>query len=290
MKRILIATDLSTRSDRALRRAVLLARETGAALSLLHAIDDDQPPHMLDAQVTASGDLLDRTAETIRDTDGVAADFTVAAGAAFETIARTADEVGADMVVIGPHRRHFLDSFIGTTAERIIRRSGVPVLLANAVPSAAYRRALVAVDFDDTSRAAISDLSRLDLLGGTDITALHVFDAPAIGMMQRAMESADAIDHYVTGEKGQAETDMRLFLAQTGLSTVRPLLKPNRGSPSGVILDSAREEGADLIVVGTNQRKGFERLLIGSVAQGVLVNADCDVLVVPVPGNSGVDP
>ena len=48
MDRLLLATDFSTRSDRALRRAALIADKSGAAITLLHVIDDDQPKYLIE--------------------------------------------------------------------------------------------------------------------------------------------------------------------------------------------------------------------------------------------------
>jgi nucleotide-binding universal stress UspA family protein len=53
------------------------------------------------------------------------------------------------------------------------------------------------------------------------------------------------------------------------------------GDPARVIAEQAKESGADLIVVGNNHKNILERLLFGSVSDGVAHRADCDVLVVP---------
>jgi nucleotide-binding universal stress UspA family protein len=60
------------------------------------------------------------------------------------------------------------------------------------------------------------------------------------------------------------------------------MLSPLKGLASAAISACASEQEADLIVLGTNQRKGLERFLLGSVAQGVLLDATQDVLIVPV--------
>ena len=69
MKQIAVATDFSTRSDRALRRAVLLARQRGAALALIHVVDDDQPEYLIKSQRRAAEELLEQTAATIGRVD-----------------------------------------------------------------------------------------------------------------------------------------------------------------------------------------------------------------------------
>ena len=281
MKRILVATDFSTRSDRAVLRAVLIARQSGADLTLLHVVDDDQPAYLIDAQRRAALEVLGQGARTIADMDGVATEEVVVTGDAFAGILRAAEEIEPDLVVVGPHRRQLLDAFVGTTAERSIRRSRRPVLMANGVPSGRYDRSLLAVDLDDVSRSALEAARRLGFLERTQPIALHLFDAPAAGMMKRGMEVPAAVDHYVDREEQRASTELHAFLSAAGMQHVKKLLKPAEGSPAGRILASADEQGVDLIVMGTNQRKGLKRFLLGSIAQEVLVDAKQDVLVVP---------
>lgn len=282
MSHILVATDLSTRSDRALRRAVLLAQACNATLTLGHVVDDDQPAYLAEPQRDAAAKLLEETAHTVTSSDHVTATVAVTSGEAFAGILEIADDIDADLIIVGPHRRQLLDSFVGTTAERIIRRSQRPVLMANAMPSALYQRSLLAVDFDDASRTAIDCAQRFGILERTDVIALHLFDAPARGMMKRAMEAQGAIDHYISGQKSEARTKLDDFLSGTELRHARQLLDLDRGSIARPILECAEEQNADLIVMGTNQRKGVERFLLGSVAQNVLLDAECDVLVAPV--------
>jgi len=281
MKRIVAATDFSTRSDRALRRAVLLAVRHEAELTLVNVIDDDQPAYLIDRQREGAVELLAQASRTIEEIDHIAAEFVVKTGEPFAGILQAADEIDSDLVIVGPHRRQFLDTFIGTTAERTIRRSQRPVLMANAMPAGPYRRTLLAVDFDDASRSAVDAVRRFGILDRTETIALHLFDAPAAQMMSRAMEPRAAIDHYVESEERLSRKEFGALLAKAGLHKVEQVLKPHRGSPAADILAVADERDSDLVVVGTNQRKGLVRLLLGSVAQKVLLDSERDVLVVP---------
>lgn len=214
--------------------------------------------------------------------DQIRAEWLITTGDAFTGILQVAEEADPALIIVGPHRRQFLDTFVDTTAERTIRRSRHPILMANAVPSGPYRRSLVAVDFDEASEVAINATSELGIATAGDIIALHLFDAPAIGMMKRAMEVQDAIDHYVSQQEDRARSELTSFLAKCRLDCAQLMLSPLKGSASAAISACAIEQEADLIVLGTNQRKGLERFLLGSVAQGVLLDATQDVLIVPV--------
>lgn len=281
MDRLLLATDFSTRSDRALRRAALIADKSGAAITLLHVIDDDQPKYLIDRHHQAAAMLLEDAVKTIRQFDRVEADMNIMTGDVASSIVQVAEEIDAAMIVVGPYRRKLKNIFIGTTAERTIERSDRPVLMANGMPSGVYERTFLALDLDDASRSAVRAARALGVIEGTVVTAMHAFDAPAAGMMRRAMEVPDAIDHYVAGEEAQARPKVEEFLAELDVRPELLLLRPIEAVPAQSILACAEAENAELVVVGTNRRRGAERLLLRSVATEILRQADCDVLVVP---------
>ena len=71
MQRLLCATDFSERSDRALRRAVLVARAEKAELDLVHVVDDDRPKRLVDHEATDAWALLRQQMATLGSVDGV---------------------------------------------------------------------------------------------------------------------------------------------------------------------------------------------------------------------------
>lgn len=281
MDRILVATDFSTRSDRALRRAILIAKRLGATLSLAHVVDGDQAPAMIEAERAAASSTLSDMARTIEQVDGLSVAAKVTIDDVFPGILAAADEAGAQLIVIGPHRRRLRDIFIGTTAERIVRHSQRPLLVAIQVPSAPYARTILALDFDDASRSAGRAALAMGLFEHMQVVVMHAFDTPARGMMQRSMEVPAAIDDYVAAEGREAAGKLEALVRDLSLPASSHRAAAIRGSPARSILECAQSEGADLIVVGANKRKGFERLLIGSVTEEVLREAERDILIVP---------
>ncbi|MEQ9246878.1 MAG: universal stress protein, partial [Nitratireductor sp.] len=96
-KQILVATDFSTRSDRAIRRATLLAKDIGARLTLVHVVDDDQPRRIVQAERSATDAILEEQARTLQKADGLECDSRLVQGDPFEGIAQAADDRGADL-------------------------------------------------------------------------------------------------------------------------------------------------------------------------------------------------
>ncbi|MGE0776464.1 MAG: universal stress protein, partial [Sphingomonadaceae bacterium] len=108
MSSILVATDFSPRSDRALRRAVLTARQIAANLVLLHALDDDLPETLLSVQRDASEAVLAEMADTIVNADQIECSYRLALGDPFRVLIDTARDMKQDIIVMGPHRRNLL--------------------------------------------------------------------------------------------------------------------------------------------------------------------------------------
>ncbi|MEQ9246073.1 MAG: universal stress protein, partial [Nitratireductor sp.] len=170
---------------------------------------------------------------------------------------------GADLVVIGPHRRQALkDIFIGTTAERTIRNSSRPVLMTNGIPAGSYQHVLIAVDLSECSADAVRALLNLGLERRVAVSVVYVIDSIADG-------------------EADASRKLDSFLASIHFDPIRRIVKPNESLTAATINKAARECTADLLVVGTHGRTGVADLLLGSVAQEVLRTATIDVLAVP---------
>lgn len=281
MKSILVATDFSARSDRATRRAVLLAHTLEASVQLVHVVDDDQPARLVATEQAAAGTILREQSRSLREIDGLDCDYHVVLGDPFEGISRSAQKLGSDLVVIGPHRPQVLkDMFIGTTAERTIRLSSRPILMANAVPAGPYRRALVATDLSQPSGSVFRAVTELGILERQSLSLLHVFDAPESWLRTRGSLGEDQIKAYLASEKARATVDLSKFATDVGLRSADLILEPTKASTGHVINETADKMRADVIVVGTHSRSRLAKAFLGSVANEVLRIATRDVLVV----------
>lgn len=282
MKSILVATDLSERSDRAVRRGVLLARRHGAAMTLVHVIDNDQPERILRSERREVEALLQGQAQSLNDIDGVACTSRVLLDDPFVGLTAEVERCSPDLLLLGPHRRQLVrDIFTGTTAERIIRTSHRPVLMANAVPARDYTHVLVAVDLSDSSAAAVRAMIELDLPTGAAVSVLYAFDPAGATMIGRTAMTLAEIKAYEADEQARAQSELDSFLGPFGFRPMHRLVRVNDIGAANVIRAVAGELSADLVVVGTHGRSGIAKLLLGSVADEVLRRAECDVLAVP---------
>jgi nucleotide-binding universal stress UspA family protein len=285
IQNIMVATDFSERSDRAVRRATLLARHTGASLTLIHVVDDDQPRRLIEAEQESALALLHQQAETLRAADGVDAKTRVVRGTAFGGIVEAARDEAPNLLVIGPHRRQLLrDMFVGTTAERTVRGAPCPVLMANASPVDVYRHVLLSTDLSLGSQRALNIAGSLRLAPQAAQSLLLVFGAPLLHLAMSYTISPDEQAHYVEEERKEAALRLSEFSAKLSIGHFDGVVRHERTTPAGEILAAADEIEADLIVVGTRGASGFTKLILGSVAEEVLRRARLDVLAVP-PGS-----
>ena len=283
MKRIMLATDFSERSDRALRRATLLARRSGATVLVLHVIDDDQPSRVINSERKVAAALLRDLQGTMRSVDGVPCETRVEIADPFVGIAKVAKEECPDLLILGPHRRQTLrDVFVGTTAERTIRSVDCPVLMVNAPPMGSYRHVLIATDLSVAGAEMAKSCIGLDLSTGTT-SFVHVYQAPGERLAMSHTVPVDDWEAYLEEMRKEAESDLANFVKTLGCNSSRQYIRRGLHPPAEEILALAREETVDLVVVGTLGRSGLAKFFLGSVAEAVLRAAERDVLAIP-PG------
>ena len=280
---ILAATDFSTRSQRALRRAGLLARERGAELALVHVVDDDQPPDLVALETREADRILGEQIGAMAELQGLRPRSLVIAGDPFDGILRAAASTGADLVVMGAHRKQLLrDILVGTTIERVIRTGPVPVLMVNGEVEQAYRTALATVDLSESSVNAIRTGTALGLPGGARLALVHAFLPLAKGLMLYSGLDRDTIDGHVADERVRATKELTTFLEANGLDDHgQPVRVVEEGAPFEVISTAVKQVKPDVLIIGTHGRSGIAKALLGSVTEEVLRSLDVDILAVP---------
>ena len=281
MTRILVATDLSERSGRALRRAALLAARHQAELVAVHVVDDDQPARMVELERREAAAVLNEMIRALKLPATLRARAMIVTGNAFDGVLRAATSENADLVVMGSHRRRLLANvFVGTTAERVIRNGTRPVLMVNSEPEGPYLRVLTTTDLSEASVAAMRTARVLGLTDGSHVGLLYAFDPAAKGLVTLSSGRGELTRDYVEDERAHMRRAVHAWIKDHGLPAPASL-NLVEGPAAAEILAEADKCGWELVVVGTHARSGVPRLLRGSVAEDVLRHAHRDVLAVP---------
>lgn len=159
----------------AIRRAAHLCLEHGAALELLHVVEElpqEEAFPLIQVLEAARKAVADESPQDL--VAGFHCQYQVETGKDFVTIIRRARQLPADLIVIGAHGGHvFKDYVVGTTAEKLARKAGIPLLVVKQPPEKTYQRMLVATDFSAASRQALG--VAMTVAPQADIDLLHVY-------------------------------------------------------------------------------------------------------------------
>lgn len=273
---ILVPTDFQQAARRAFHYGVALARRLGVRLQLLHvikAVSDSKgtapDSRALNALKTAALLELGRLTRSAED-GGARAEPHLQFGVPDACILEAADAMQPAVVVMGTEGRTGWDRLrLGSTAQTIVRHAPCPVFavhggLAGDVVHHPARtrmtRVLVGIDFSPCAEEALQAASFLARVAEGTVYVVH---------------AASAQDAAPTGLKRVDQALQRL--RTTGLEAEGVC---RVGEPIETILSEAARREADLVVVGTQGRRGMSRLVLGSVAEGLLRRAGCPVLVV----------
>lgn len=273
MQHILFATDLSDRSAIAARRARQLQQQFDAALTVLHIVDEDAPRSLAERQKKEAERFLARTfGDEASQSPGEAqkTEIEVETGTPHAAIIEKAHALNVDCIVMGTHRHSVMDAFIGTTVERVLRLGQKPVLIATRDDASAYHRVIVAVDFSVYARRAVRFAGTLAPKG--EFFLVHAYDLPFAGWMDISNAQKRTFDQTLDTEMAELATE---------LPQVTKVHREIRiGEPEPTLRETAQENQADLLVLGTHGRTGMARAMLGSVAEAMVGDPPCDVLVV----------
>jgi nucleotide-binding universal stress UspA family protein len=141
-----------------------------------------------------------------------------------------------------------------------------------------YKRILIATDGSDKSSLAAQEGIDLAKALGAEVLALNVINEVVVASAVRQLGSDRKEVEDKLMASGQKAVDSIKKMGSAAGVKVDPLVR--MGSPANMVIDIARNEGADLIVMGSHGESGASKLLIGSVVQKVLYWATIPVLVV----------
>lgn len=279
MRNLLLATDLSARSDRALERAVAIARQHEARLTMVYVVDEDLPMRLADSQRSAVITVMEEQLESLRRQDDPAMDLRTVLGRPHAGILEAAEHCSAELVILGVHREDaFKDMFRGTTVERVSRASRVPVLLVRDRATQAYQRVVIGIDFSVYSRRAIE--FAVQFAPDAEFFGVHAYEVPFKGLLYGDDTRKAVGRQHQNDFRQMIDQEMAAFFSSFGAS--RPRLTPvlQEGSARQVIHQQVDRLNPDLLVVGTHGRTGVAHALLGSVAEDLLSRPPCDVLAV----------
>jgi nucleotide-binding universal stress UspA family protein len=287
--KILAATSLAESSDPAVAAGRTLARACGAELHVLHAY---VMPAMYYGSPMGMSAVYPYAAETERERveqllaaqlERLAISADEIAGKIFEVgtphrlLVSAARDLSADLILVGASDTEGpLAPLLGSTADRVLRKAHVPVWVVRGRLELPLERVLAPTDLSELSNESLRHgLALLDQVAGERPRLETLFVLSHIERAGSVQFAPEQVERFARQELDRANQALEADTGWQAEGHVRT------GLPRHEILAELEKEPADLIVVGTHGRSGFERLLMGSVAADVVRHAPASVLVVP---------
>jgi len=300
VQRILVAVKPWERGlPLAANHARQLAEHVGAELKLVATV--------FDASVAAGGERgeerasaarvralataraeLERLAGSLRDWGARVTTSVVWGVPAYERILSAACDWQAELLVVGAHDRATLHTRITDTDWQLMQRSPCPLLLVKSPSFGGYKTIVAAIDplhahdepygLDHAVLAAGRWVARAC---GSTLRAVYAYPGAAAFDLQSAVEVAPGILYGSENVETLHRTAVNELAQRFGIAATEVDLVV--GSPSEVIIETVAKRRAELVVVGTQQRRGWLAAAVGSTAENVVSAVPCDVLIVPPP-------
>jgi nucleotide-binding universal stress UspA family protein len=295
---IVCGTDFSATASEAMDIAAAMARRLGTKLILVHveefygmaAVD----PTLFDSALTQRRSELDRIARRLREL-GTDVDEKLLLGSAFDHVVTAATKAKGRLIVVGALGHGLARRLlVGSVAERTAESSPIPTLvvrpggrLASWIGGEHALKVLVGYDFSAASDAALRWVHQLTEIGKFQATVLYS-NWPPDEARRLGFEGPLPLVTNPADIQKKLERDLKKRVTKLlPKQEVTVVVEPGWGTPEGYLFEMASREKVDLIVVGTHQRRGLGRVLLGSVSRAVLHHAKVAVAVVP-PDESAV--
>ena len=284
---ILVATDFSGHALHAATRAARLAHDTRSALTLMHVLPA-QPVKKIREWLGASSApeqkslehahrQLRQLASELTSVRHAELDIEAAVGSAPDEIVRTAQRVDARLLVLGARGAGFLRRLVlGTTSQRLVRRTDRPLLVVRQTAHRPYRRVLVAVDFSPQSRLALTLARRV--APGARLVILAVYQVPFEGKLRFAGVDDATFEFYRRRARARALRQLNALAHEAGLSPSQWEHFVVEGDASRRIVEQEQSSNCDLVVLAPHGPSAAADLLLGSVTRHVLAEGKVDVL------------
>jgi nucleotide-binding universal stress UspA family protein len=280
LTKILACTDDSPASRGAVQAALDLARACACRVVLLNVLDffpyvDYQQPDILGFPPPLAQELLELREQAVQEhlehwkqeaaQQGVELEGLLRMGAPTHgEIVAAAGELQPDLSVMGRRGTSGLERLlVGSVTARVIGHSALKVLVVPKDATLAYRRLLIATDGSPFSQAAWQEALEMARRTGGNLLV------------------AAAVHGDLAPDKAAALVDRLTAEARNAGVAPEPLVLSGR--PDEAILQVAAAKQVDLIILGSHGKTGLKRLLMGSVAERVIGQAACPVLVVKRP-------
>lgn len=307
---LLYVFEQSTAQDTAIARAVSLAQNNQARLTIIDVIPEQKAKIGMPPDGPVSNDLTAAMiAQRRQMLKSLIAPYTtqldfgieILVGIKFLEVIRAVQRNDYDLVIKPAENPDWVERLFGSDDMHLLRKCPCPIWLMKPQEKSNYERIVAAVDFDpdetESDEQALNQLilgmsSSLALSDFAQLHLVHVWDVPEAGFASLWADNPKAaemnmIEAVRAQHKAGMDTLIRMLSEQISADAYKyltPRVHLLKGSAQKVIPALVKELKADLVVMGTVARTGIPGFIIGNTAEAILDQLQCTVLAVKPPG------
>lgn len=288
-KKILVAFDGSQNSKVACEFAAILAKGFKSQVAIVHVLPQIpllSSPRRRQYEVTIDnkGDIEALRMESQLEKEGIQAKTRIvrAKGSVAESLVDLSNDEDMDLIVAGTRGLGtFRRMVLGSVSNGLLNSASCPILIVRNRPymiELQIERILLATDGSNGANNALEYASNIAKIVGAQLSIVNVVYVPPLAYGTWVPE-LDKIYEDLRQEGKRIVSEASEVAKKNGVASVATKVIEENSSPVWAITKYAEEGKFDLIVLGTRGLGGLEKVLLGSVADGVVHYAKCSVLV-----------
>jgi nucleotide-binding universal stress UspA family protein len=282
-KKLLVPLDGSETAEAILPIACEVASATNGDLLLVTAVqqvgvwDATLTLQVMEREEALANEYLAGQASKLAESGFTRASTRVTRGDAAEAILSLAADQGAELIAISTHGRSGITRWLfGSVATRILDAASVPVLFLRpkegedkGAPGPAIKKILVPLDGSELAMRVLEPVQQFAKAMGASLVLFHAV-APITAYPGFETAQAASIGSVIDELQEQAKAILTQAAEKVRASGVEATMVVTLDLAADGILRAADELGVDLIAIGTHGRSGLGRMVLGSVADGVV--------------------
>jgi len=273
LEKILMPIDVNQVCNEQLNSVIKIAKEFNSEVSVMYVLPETEVHLEIKEFLTKNiNKTLDKVIKILDDEKVSCTKPIVDSGNPVDKILQTANDQNVNLILVCSGNKSESEEFkLGTTAEKLIQLSDVPVWVAKSGQKPEIKEILCPIDFSDPAKRALRNAILMANNFEARVRILGVFE-PFFTASPRIK-----IDQKLENEKLQKQFEQRMneFLSEFDLKNVNHIIDIQAGIPHKKILESIQKNSTDLLVMGTNGRSRFSRIIMGSVTEKVIRQMPC---------------
>lgn len=277
LQKILVPVDFGQASIRAFETAVMLSGHFLSEIILLHVIQADKVSEETEKIIVKNIRLEmiklqeDSVLENVKSVETL-----IEKGIPIERITEVAENREINLIIMGEGNHSENEHFkLGSTTERMMQKNGIPLMVVKNEPIKPVKKFLCPVDFSDSSKRALTNAIFLSNRLDAKLTILNVFTPVEVFSYWINVDDKKENQFQLNRQKAEFEEFMKDFHINKHSHRV----KIAQGEPEEEILKEIKNQGIDLLMMGTTGKTGLSKIFLGSVTEKVTREVPCNFII-----------